>query len=95
MNPKQVEHNDDGDFDPEEIEAAADERITPSNPPEVDSNTESLTEWDQTPARSAGGAPRTPPLEDETAIPEEWIEEGIEEADREQRIAAADPDFEP
>ena len=33
--------------------------------------------------------------EDEATIDEELTEEGIDEADRDQRIAAADPDFEP
>ena len=33
--------------------------------------------------------------EDENAVAEELVEEGVEEADRDQRIASADPDFEP
>jgi len=94
MNPKPVEPSDDDDFDPEEIEAAAAEVLTPSNAPEENSKTENLTEWDQPATASAGSVPKTP-LEDETAIPELLTEEGIDEADRDQRLASADPDFEP
>jgi hypothetical protein len=93
MNPNPVEPNDDDEVDPEEIESAAEERITPANPPEVDSQTENLTEWDQ-PATASASEPKVP-LEDETALAEELTEEGIDEADREQRLASADPDFEP
>jgi hypothetical protein len=94
MNTQPVEPNDDADFDPEEIEAAADERVTPESAPEVDSKTENLTEWDQPASEASGNIPKVP-LEDETAIAEELTEEGMDEADREQRIASADPDFEP
>ena len=93
MNPAPIEPNNDDDFDPEEIEAAVEEGATPANAPEVDSKTENLTEWDQ-PAAASSSAPKTP-LEDEAALPEELTEEGIEEADREQRIASVDPDYEP
>jgi hypothetical protein len=94
MNPKRVESNDDVEFDADEIEAAAEERVTPSNPPEVDSQTENLTEWDQPASAAAHSAPKNP-IEDETTIAEELVEEGVDEADREQRLASADPDFEP
>jgi len=93
MNPKPVEPNNDDDFDAEEIEAAVEESVTPENAPEVDSKTENLTVWDE-PAAASASAPRTP-LEDEAALPEELTEEGIDEADRDQRIASADPDYEP
>jgi hypothetical protein len=94
MNKESVEPNDDDEFDPEEIEEASEERITPSNAPEVDSKTENLTEWDQ-PATDPSGAVPKVPLEDEAPAAEELVEEGMDEADREQRIAAVDPDFEP
>jgi hypothetical protein len=94
MNPKPVEPNDDEDFDAEEIEAAVEEEnATPEIAPEVDAKTENLTEWDQ-PAETSGSVPKTP-MEDEAALDEELTEEGIDEADRDQRIASADPDFEP
>jgi hypothetical protein len=93
MNPKPVEPNDDADFDAEEIEAAVEEDATPENAPEVDSKTENLTKWDE-PAAASGAVPNTP-LDDEAALDEELTEEGIDEADRDQRIASADPDFEP
>jgi len=94
MNPKRVEPNDDGEFDADEIDAAAGERVTPSHAPEVDSKTENLTEWDQPASASDHSAPKNP-FEDETTIAEELVEEGVDEADREQRLASADPDFEP
>jgi hypothetical protein len=94
MNLKPVEPNDDDEFDPKEIEDAADERTTPGYAPEENPITENLTKWDEPPAPAAGSAPKTP-LEDETTVSEQLIEEGLEEADREQRIASADPDFEP
>jgi hypothetical protein len=93
MNPKTVEPNDDDDFDAEEIEDAAQEGVTPSSAPEVDSKTENLTEWDE-PATAPTSEPKIP-FEDETTIAEELVEEGNDEADREQRLASADPDFEP
>jgi len=94
MNPKRPEPNDDADFDAEEIEEAAEERVTPHTAPEVDPKTENLTEWDEPPAAAGASAP-TAPLEDEASVAEELVEEGIDEADREQRLASADPDFEP
>jgi hypothetical protein len=94
MNLKSVEPDNDAEFDPEEIEAATEERVTPESAPEVNAKTEKLTEWDQPVSEAGGNVPKTP-FEDETTIANELIEEGIDEADREQRIAAADPDFEP
>jgi len=94
MNPKPVESNDDDEFDQEEIEAVSEDRVTPDHAPEVDSKTENLTEWDQPASEADGNTPKTP-FEDEATIDEELTEEGIDEADREQRLASADPDFEP
>jgi len=94
MNSDPAEFNDDPDFDAEEIEDASSERITPHIAPEVDRKTENITEWDEPPAAAGVSAPKVP-LEDEAEVPEELTEEGIDEADREQRIASADPDFEP
>jgi hypothetical protein len=37
--------------------------------------------------------PRVLP-EDENAVGEELVEDGVESADRDQRLAAADPDYE-
>jgi hypothetical protein len=94
MNLDPSEFDDDADVDPEEIESAASERITPDTAPEVDRKTEDLKEWDEPPTATGVSAPKVP-MEDETSVSEELIEEGMEEADREQRIASADPDFEP
>jgi hypothetical protein len=61
-------------------------------PPEIVPGVEELTEWD-TPVGAAGeSAPRVLP-EDDVPPGELLVQEGIEEADREQRIAAADPDL--
>ena len=94
MNPKPVEPNNDDEVDTQEIEAAADERVTPDTAPEVNSKTQNLTEWDQPAPTSPDGASKTP-FDEETTIAEQLVEEGIDEADRELRIASADPDFEP
>jgi hypothetical protein len=99
MNAKPAEPNDDPDVDPEEIADATDERI-PGNaetdplPPEVDEETEELTSWDEAPASSGTITPKVLP-EDENPPAEELVRDGLEAADRDQRIAAADPDFEP
>lgn len=94
MTPRKPEPNDDDDFDPEEIEAAANEMSTDLTPPELDERTKDLTEWDEPPAVSGGPVAKVLP-EDEVPIGEQLVYEGTDEADRERRIAAADPDFEP
>ena len=75
------------DVDPEEIIEASEERNSPLTPPEVPAGVENVVEWD-TPVTSASKAE----LEDEGNIAEQLIFEGVDEADREQRMAAADPD---
>lgn len=82
----------------EEIaDVVADESPTDVTPPEVDSRTEEITEWDDAPADHGKVAPKVK-LEDDDdddSIAAKLVYEGTDEADRERRIAAADPDFEP
>lgn len=80
--------------DPEELEVAADEAPAPKLAPELSAETEKLVTWDEPPESAGHQAPTTNP-EDETSIAADLVEKGIDAADRERRIAAADPDFEP
>jgi hypothetical protein len=84
----------DPEQDPTELEAAIDETIGRKPAPELPIASEDITEWDQSPGQ-AGMPVKKVPLEDETSTGQQLVEEGLEEADRDQRIAAADPDFEP
>jgi hypothetical protein len=86
--------NDDDKPDPEEIEAASDETPTDVTAPELSPTTKDLIEWDEPPTASEAAAPKVLP-EDEVPVGEELVYEGSDEADRERRMAAADPDFEP
>jgi hypothetical protein len=94
MTPRPAEPNEDPDFDPEEIVESAQEQPPDMIPPEVDPATAALTEWDAPPSATGRAAPKVLP-EDDVPAAEVLIDEGLDEADREQRIAAADPDFEP
>ena len=84
--------NEEPDRDPTEMVEASEDMSSGDTPPEIVPGIENLTEWD-TPVGSAGeSAPRVMP-EDDVPPGEILVQDGIEEADREQRIAAADPDF--
>ena len=91
--PKKIP-NDDDDFDPRDLETAADEEPTEVKAPELSEQTKELIAWDEPPGATGHAAPTVNP-EDETSIAEQLINEGTDEADRERRIAAEDPDFEP
>jgi hypothetical protein len=94
MEPEHFPDRPEDEVDPEEIQAAADETPTDTTPPELDEQTKALTEWDE-PAGSTGtSAPKVLP-EDEGSALEQLVYEGVDEAERERRMAAADPDFEP
>jgi hypothetical protein len=86
--------NDDPDIDPEDILAAAEETPTAEAPPEVSESTEDLTAWDEPPAETGTAAPTVRP-EDYVPPVEQLFGEGLDEADRDRRMAATDPDFEP
>ena len=94
MTPRSPEPAEDPEFDPEEIAEATSDLRTEVGAPEVSEETEGLIAWDEPPAESGREVPKVP-LEDETPIGETLTYEGVDEADREQRIAAADPDYEP
>jgi hypothetical protein len=94
MNPRAPQPGEDDDVDPEEIQAASDETPTEIRPPEVDPQAEALTAWDEPPSAKGIEAPKILP-EDEATVAEQLVTEGADEADREQRMASADPDFEP
>jgi hypothetical protein len=94
MNSPHPRSTEDDDIDPAEIEAAADETPTDVNPPELNPQTKNLTAWDEAPTSAGTAAPRVVP-DDETSIAEQVVYEGTDEADRDRRLAAADPDFEP
>ncbi len=98
MKIKSPEHVDPAEIepgaDPEELEAATDESTMEEGPAELLHTTEKLTEWDA-PATERGIAVPTEPPDDESTVSQQLVKEGLEEADRDQRIAAADPDFEP
>jgi hypothetical protein len=83
--------------DAEEIADATDETPTEVTPPEVDARTENLTEWDDVPASHGSAAPKIQPddEDDENTIASKLVYEGTDEAERDRRMAAADPDFEP
>lgn len=68
---------------------AKDELFTVRAPeaPEVDSITAEIQEWDESPASLGHMTPRVLP-EDEISATEILTEEGLEEADRDQRLSA-------
>jgi hypothetical protein len=83
----------DEDSDPHALEDATDETAAEPDPPEVTEQTKELVAWDEPPGAAGHEVPPVQPA-DETSAAEQLVEEGIEEADRDRRIAAADPDFE-
>ena len=78
----------------EEIADVADETPTDVTAPELDDRTKDLTEWDDAPAAHGSAAPKVIE-DDENSIGEKLVYEGTDEAERERRLADADPDFEP
>jgi hypothetical protein len=84
----------DPEQDPRELETAVDETIERKPAPELPMAARDLTEWDQPPGQAGVPAPKVSP-DDEASTGQQLVEEGLEEADRDQRIAAADPDYEP
>lgn len=80
-------------FDPEELDEAVNDRAPDRPAPEVDARTSEVTTWDDPPASHGGSAPKVPP-DDEATVGAELVDEGIDVADSEQRVAAADPESE-
>jgi hypothetical protein len=85
--------NDD-DSDPHALEDAADEIPADATPPELSEQTRNLIAWDEPPDAAGHETPTIGP-EDEAPAAEQLVQEGMEQADRDRRIAAADSDFEP
>ena len=81
----------------EELAEATDETPTDVTAPEVNARTDELTEWDDAPESHGTAAPKVMPDDDndDDTIASKLVYEGTDEAERERRIAAADPDFEP
>ncbi len=90
-NMRPDEYPADPERDKTELLDAAQEIRTSELPPEVDPKTASLEAWNDVPDESGREVPKVA-MEDEIPAVEQLVEEGMEEADREQRIAAADPD---
>ena len=61
----------------------------PPPPPETAGGAEELTAWDESPASSGHQAP-TYQIDDEANIGEVLVQEGVEEAEHSQRVAASD-----
>jgi hypothetical protein len=80
--------------DPEALETASDETARTERAPELTPETEELTEWDDPVGASGAAAPKVL-VDDEAGESERLVEEGVEEAERDRRMAAADPDLEP
>lgn len=93
MTTKKPSANDEDNV-AEEIAAAVDETPTQFMAPEVDAQTENITEWDVPPTSAGTSGVKVQP-EDEVPAAVRLVREGVDEADRERRMAAADPDFQP
>jgi len=80
----------------EELADATDETPTDVTAPELNAKTEELTEWDDAPESHGTAAPKVIPEDnDDDTIASKLVYEGTDEAERDRRIAAADPDYEP
>jgi len=96
MTSKRIPPNEDDQENAEEIADTADETPTDVTAPEVSPRTENLTAWDEAPASRGSAVPTaTNDDDDEDTIAAKLVYEGTDEADREQRLASADPDYEP
>lgn len=94
MDMSSPQSNENEDLEPEGLIEAADDMPTDVTAPELSEETKELTEWNEPPTASGTEVPKVRP-DDETSIAEQLVYEGTDEAERERRIAAADPDFEP
>lgn len=71
--------------------------LIPPPPESGGSSAENLTSWDDL-LSDSGGQVQTGTLDDESTLGESLVQEGIEEADHDQRVSAGDsmpPDDEP
>ena len=95
MNAKK-QKNEDPEVDPRDIDEAAQEITDPGvePPPELPPGAENLTEWDEAPG-TRGTATPSGLGDDENQVGQELVEDGVEAADRDSRLASTDPDYEP
>jgi hypothetical protein len=80
------------DFNERDLEQARAElqgASQPPPPPETEGGAEELVAWDEAPAAS-GHQARTYQIDDEATIGEALVQEGVEEAEHSQRVAASD-----
>jgi len=94
MNKDHLPPDEEGEAE-ELDEAASDESPTDLTAPELNDQTKDLTEWDEPPSSHGTAAPKIIEGDDDDSAAAKLVYEGTDEADRERRIAAADPDFEP
>lgn len=89
--------NDDPDVDPKDIQAAAEEMTDPGVDPAPEESPElaRVTQWDEAPSTTGTATPKYGGDMDENQVGEELVQDGVESADRDSRLAATDPDFEP
>lgn len=81
------------EVDTHSMDLAVDDSLTDVTPPELNAATKDVVEWDDAPS-SHGHMTTRPYNEEEDSIGAMLVYEGTDEADRERRMAAADPDFE-
>jgi hypothetical protein len=95
MKPKEP-NTDELDFDPVDVDEAAQENtdlgVEPA--PELPPGTANLTTWDEAPDAKGHAVPNRMVDEDENQVGADLVEGGVESADRDQRLAASDPDYE-
>lgn len=60
---------------------------TTTEAPEADPGLEQVTTWDDPPTQT-GHLVATPPLDDENSVAEQLVDDGLEEADHDIRVAA-------
>ena len=82
---------------PEEVAAAAAEitDLGVEPPPEEVPGTENVTTWDEAPSSAGHATPKYSLDQEENQVGQDLVEGGVESAVRDQRVAAADPDYEP
>ena len=94
MNDEIPDEDDEVETD-DDIAEGEEETAEATDAPETSEETENLVKWDEPPGSTGRRAPEIIP-EDEVSPGEASVREGMEEADREQRIAADDEaDMEP
>lgn len=88
-NPTKPQQMEDPEIDPQEMLEASSDVTSPKTPADVPAGLEAATEWD-TPVGSSGEVAPKVGLDDEESVGTQLVLDGVEEAEREQRIAAAE-----